>query len=175
MKREFATLTPQEALHVAIFIEERNAQLYRDFSELFTQLSDGDSREIATVFQEMAEEERDHGAELQERYEERYGTMPCAVTDEEVREIIEMPNLDSGQLFAISKANLGLASRHKALEIALAAERTAMRFYNRLAQITPDDELRPTYAELAHFEHGHFNFIEGKMDLARKAMKGQDA
>ena len=29
MKREFTSLTPQEALHVAIFIEERNAELYQ--------------------------------------------------------------------------------------------------------------------------------------------------
>src|ERR1039458_8868921 len=29
MKRSFTSLNPQEALHVAIFIEERNAELYR--------------------------------------------------------------------------------------------------------------------------------------------------
>jgi len=33
MKREFTSLSPQEALHVAVFIEERNAALYHRFAE----------------------------------------------------------------------------------------------------------------------------------------------
>ena len=36
MRRTFASLNAQEALHVAIFIEERNAAIYRRFAEMFT-------------------------------------------------------------------------------------------------------------------------------------------
>ncbi len=61
MNREFASLTPQEGLHVAIFIEERNAQLYRQFAELFAEFKDPESLEIASVFVDMAQEERSHG------------------------------------------------------------------------------------------------------------------
>ena len=53
MKRSFASLTPQEGLHVAIFIEERNAEIYRNFAEMFAQFGDPDSLEISLAFREM--------------------------------------------------------------------------------------------------------------------------
>ena len=43
MKREFASLSAQEALHVAIFIEERNAEIYREFAEMFAEFRDPES------------------------------------------------------------------------------------------------------------------------------------
>jgi rubrerythrin len=71
MRRTFASLNPQEALHVAIFIEERNAGIYHRFAEMFTQLRHPDSLEIASVFLDMAVEERRHSTMLQEKYQER--------------------------------------------------------------------------------------------------------
>ena len=85
MKREFSSLTPQEALHVAIFIEERNAELYGQFAEMFAELKDPDSLEIAQVFWDMSTEERGHGTRLQELYFDRYGTQACVVTEEDIR------------------------------------------------------------------------------------------
>jgi len=58
MKRQFTSLTPQEALHVAIFIEERNSELYHRFAEMFVEFRDVESLEIASVFWDMAAEER---------------------------------------------------------------------------------------------------------------------
>ena len=37
MKRDFASLSAQEALHVAIFIEERNADIYHQLAEMFAE------------------------------------------------------------------------------------------------------------------------------------------
>ena len=62
MKRSFASLDPQEALHVAIFIEERNAELYHRFAEMFVEFRDSESLEIASVFWEMAAEEKNHSS-----------------------------------------------------------------------------------------------------------------
>jgi rubrerythrin len=73
MKRTFASLSPQEGLHVAIFIEERNAEIYRNFSELFAQFGDPDSFDISLAFREMSCEERRHSSRLQQRYSELYG------------------------------------------------------------------------------------------------------
>ena len=47
MQRSFASLTAQEALHVGICIEDRNAELYHGFAELFTEFGDEESLEIA--------------------------------------------------------------------------------------------------------------------------------
>jgi rubrerythrin len=89
VKRNFASLAAQEALHVAIFIEERNATIYREFSEMFAEFRDPESLEIAAAFWEMSNEERGHGTNLQKRYFERYGTRPCAMTEEDISDFIE--------------------------------------------------------------------------------------
>ena len=57
MKRSFISLTPQEALHVAVFIEERNAEVYHRFAEMFVEFRDVQSLEIASVFWDMAAED----------------------------------------------------------------------------------------------------------------------
>src|SRR5207253_2455581 len=54
MKRDFASLTPQEALHVAIFIEERNAEIYHQFAEMFSEFHDPESLEIAVTAEQGA-------------------------------------------------------------------------------------------------------------------------
>ena len=100
MKRSFASLNPQEALHVAIFIEERNAELYQQFAEMFAEFRDSESLEIASVFQEMAAEEKDHSSKLQTRYMERFGTSSCALTEEDLVELIEVPRLEAGGTFS---------------------------------------------------------------------------
>jgi rubrerythrin len=163
MKRPFESLTAQEALHVAIFIEERNAQIYQQFSELFAEFRDPDSLQIAQVFWEMGEEERRHGTMLQERYFDRYGTQSCAVTEEDIREMIEVPKIDNGELFAITRARISPQPAHKALQIALEAELAAQRFYKRVREQTSDPDLKKLYSELADFEDNHTELLQKKL------------
>lgn len=170
MKRDFADLTPQEALHVAIFIEERNASLYAQFAELFAEFKDPDSLEVAQAFWEMAEEERRHGTYLQDRYFERYGTRACVVTEEDVRDMIELPQLETSNILAVARSNTSLSPRRNALKVALEAEQTAQRFYSRLAETTPDRHLRAIYAELAEFETDHTSFLQKKISEAERAV-----
>lgn len=168
MKRDFASLTAQEALHVAIFIEERNAEIYTQFAELFAEFGDPESVQIAQVFHDMAEEERHHGTMLQERYFERYGTRHCVITEEDIRDLIEVPKLDNGELFAIVRSNTTVSPKYKALEIALSAEESAHRFYSRLISQTQDASLKQVYHELSDFEDGHSKFLRGKIERARR-------
>lgn len=172
MKRDFADLTPQEALHVAIFIEERNAELYRQFAELFAEFKDPDSLEIAQAFWEMAEEERRHGTYLQDRYFERYGTRACIVTEEDVRDMIEIPQLETSNIFAVARSQTAVSPRSTALQVALEAELTAQRFYARLTETTPDRQLRAMYAELTGFESDHTAFLQKKISEAQRAVGG---
>ncbi len=172
MKRDFASLTAQEALHVAIFIEERNAEIYHPFAELFAGFRDDESLEIAGTFWDMAAEERRHGTDLQQRYFDRYGTRPCAITDDDVRDFIEVPQLNSGDIFAISRASGGRSPRELALEIAITAEQNAVRYYSRLAELTEEEELRELYREFSSFEREHTDFLEKKIAEARRAAGG---
>jgi rubrerythrin len=175
MKREFSSLSVQEALHVAIFIEERNADIYTQFAELFAEFKDSESLQIAQVFWDMAEEERHHGTMLQERYFERYGTQHCIVTEEDIRDLIEVPKLDNGEIFAIVRSKTAHSPRYKALEIALMAEESAQKFYSRLIPKTEDSALKKIYGELAEFEDGHSRFLRGRIEMARRAAGTEEA
>ena len=172
MKRDFASLSAQEALHVAIFIEERNAEIYHQFAEMFAEFRDPESLEIAAAFWDMATEERKHGTMLQKRYFDRYGTRPCAVTEEDISDFIEVPHLENGEIFTISKLKVGRSPREMALEIAMAAEQNAVRYYHRLSEITEDDELKSFYREFVDFEAGHSDWIEKKLSEARRTSGG---
>ncbi len=172
MKREFISLSPQEALHVAIFIEERNAEIYTQFADLFTGFKDTSSLEIAQVFRDMADEERHHGTILQEHYFRRFGLQSCAVTEDEISDMIEVPRLEDGNIFAIARSDTLRAPRQKALEVGLAAEKTALRYYARLAELTDDEELRSLYLELGTFEAEHTSFLEKKIAECRRTVRG---
>jgi len=173
MNRDFASLTAQEALHVAVFIEERNAEIYHQFAELFAEFHDPESLEIASTFWDMANEERHHGTMLQKRYFDRYGTRPCAVTEDDIRDLIEVPRLESGEIFTISKLKgVGRSPREMALEVAIAAEQSAVRYYTRLCEITEDPELKAFYREFVDFESGHTDWLQKKMADARRTSGG---
>ena len=171
-KRTFAALTAQEALHVAIFIEERNAGIYTDFAEMFAEFREPESLEIAAAFWDMANDERRHGTMLQQRYMDRFGTRPCAVTEDDIAELIEVPRLENGELFTIGKLRVGRSPREMALEVAAAAEESAIRFYRRLAESTKDPELKALYQEFVELESNHGNWLDQKIAHARRTAGG---
>ncbi len=171
MTRSFLSLSPREALHVAIFIEERNAEIYHRFGEIFAEFRDNSSLEMARVFWEMAAEERTHGMILQRRYRDRYGTKPCQITDDDIREFIEIPRLDVDTLLSAEKPALVPALRQKALEVALEAEHQALFFYEKLAAIAADARFRAIYREFAEFESEHLKWIKKKLREARASIR----
>jgi rubrerythrin len=162
MKREFTSLSPQEALHVAVFIEERNAALYHRFAEMFVEFRDVESLEIAGVFWDMAVEENHHSTKLLELYSERFGNTACAVTEEDICDMIEVPRLEDGDVFSNDPRNPTTA-RERALQVALVSEQTARKFYAGIAEMTTDPKLRRLYRELAEFETDHVEFLERKV------------
>ncbi len=172
MKRSFQSLSPQEALHVAVFIEERNAQIYHRFAEMFSSFQDFSSLEIAGVLWEMAVEERQHSTLLQRRYEARFGQAACALTDTDIMEIIELPLLDGSGVFD-PQAEAATAQR-RALEIALRAETSARSYYSELAQSTSEPDLQALYTELAAFEEEHVRFLEGRLTGEISSQRGDN-
>jgi len=175
MKRSFSTLTTQEALHVAIFVEERNAEIYQQFAEMFAEFRDPESLEIAGVFWDMATEERRHGTSLLERYFERFGIQPCSITEDQISDFIEVPRLENGDLFAVTRAKLASPPRHMAFDVALQAENSALRYYARLIEQTDDEELCNFYRELCEFEGDHLRYLIRKKNEARSEEKTEEA
>jgi rubrerythrin len=163
MKRSFASLDPREALHVAIFIEERNAELYHRFAEMFVEFRDSESLEIASVFWEMAGEEKNHSSLLQAKYMEEYGSSRCALTEEDLIEWIEVPKLEDGDVFAATGEGSTSNVRERALQVALKAEIAAQSYYSGLVEKTKEGQLRRLYRELAEMEDGHVDYIQRKL------------
>jgi rubrerythrin len=165
MPRAFASLNSQEALHVAIYIEQRNAGIYQRFAEMFTEFRDPESLEMASVFWDMSVEEKRHQSVLQGKYQERYGQAGCALTEEDVHELIEVPKLEGSDIFAAVDANTA-SPRQRALRVALQAEQSAQNFYARLVGQTEDGALRRLYSELATMEDGHVTYLHGALAAA---------
>ncbi|PSH03785.1 MAG: hypothetical protein CXZ00_10565 [Acidobacteria bacterium] len=161
MKRSFQSLSPQEALHVAVFIEERNSELYHKFAEMFISYRNPASLEIAGVLWDMAGEEKKHSTMLQDRYSKLYGQAACALTPDDINDIIELPELDCEEIFDFDVRVA--TARHRALKIALSAENQAREFYAGLAVAATDPELRALYAELSSFEAEHVSFLEREL------------
>ncbi|MFZ0311864.1 MAG: ferritin family protein [Candidatus Korobacteraceae bacterium] len=161
MKPSFASLSPQQALDVALSIEKRNAEIYHRFAEMFTEFGDRLSLEIGATFWEMAIEERDHHNLLQQKYTEQYGSSTSSLTEDDLAELIEVPRLENGDLFGAG--NDAVASRQQALQVALCAELSAQSFYRKLADQTPTGALRQIYCDLAQMEDGHVAYLEAKL------------
>jgi rubrerythrin len=172
MKRDFVSLSAQEGLHVAIFIEERNAEIYHQFAEMFAEFRDPESLEVAATFWDMSHDERQHGTLLQKRYFDRYGTRSCAITEEDIGDFIEVPRLENGEIFTFTKLRVGRSPRQMAIEIAIAAEQNAARYYARLVESTADPELRSLYRELMEFEASHTDGLERKLADVRRTSGG---
>jgi rubrerythrin len=159
--KNFSSLGPQEALKVAISIEERNADIYHRFAEMFTEFGDEESLQVGTIFWEMAIEEKDHRALLQQKYSEQYGDSACSLTEEDLVELIEVPRLENSDVFGAG--NDAITARGRALQVALQAELSAQDFYTKLAEQTPPGPLRQVYCDLATMEDGHVASLEAKL------------
>ncbi|HUI85349.1 MAG TPA: ferritin family protein [Candidatus Binatia bacterium] len=161
MQRSFVSLSPQEALQVAISIEERNAEIYHRFAELFTEFGDEESLEIAAVFWEMAVEERAHRSLLRDKYAELYGDSVCHITEQDVIEIVEVPRLENGDVFAAGTDRA--PGRIRALNVALQAELRAQQFYLNLVDRTPRGPLHSLFQDLAQIEDSHVSYLGAKL------------
>jgi len=69
----------------------------------------------------MAVEEGRHGGVLEEKYQERYGNASCALTEEDLQDMIEVPRPDDGDVF-LDPLPAKDSTRERKLKVALAAE-----------------------------------------------------
>ena len=141
----------------AIQIEARNGRVYDSLAQLFQGYDDA----VTAIFQQMAEEERQHGAELELRYLERFGPLPAAA--EEPKEVIEAPDLDDPEALIFDAMTI-----EQALELGLRAEQNAREFYRREASRTPDPELQKVYRELGEFEETHVRLLNERLAEKRR-------
>jgi rubrerythrin len=162
VKRDFALLSPQEALRIAIVIEKRNTQLYHRMGEMFSKFCP-DSPQIVSTFYDLADTERQHSVVLTARYCERFGGVQADITEEDIRDLIEMPGLRVGDILAAAQEGDTTLARRIALETALATERSTVNYYARLVETTLDPELKALYKEFVAFEQEHTDGLEQEL------------
>lgn len=142
----------------AIQIEARNGGIYDSLAQLFQGYDDS----VTDIFREMAAEERQHGAELERSYRERFGPVPPPAG--EPMEVIEAPDLDDPEALMFDSMTI-----EQALQLGLRAEEAAREFYGREVQRTSDPALQKVYRELAEFEETHVRLLKGKLAEKRQA------
>lgn len=142
----------------AIQIESRNARVYDSLAQLFQGYDDS----VTAIFAEMAAEERAHGAELEQRYRERFGSAPAST--EEAKEVIEAPDLGDPEALIFDSMTV-----EQALQAGLLAELSAREFYRQEMSRTFDLDLQAAYRELAEFEETHVRMLTEKLEEIRRA------
>lgn len=146
----------------AIAIEARNGSIYDSLAQLFQGYEDS----VTVIFREMADEERQHGAELERRYRERYGAI--VPLTQEPHEVIEAPDLEDAEAFIFDSMSV-----EQALQSGLRAEEMARGFYAREVARASDPGLQKLYRELSEFEETHVQRLKDK--LAEKRGRADSA
>lgn len=153
-RRSIRDLTPQEVLIVGIDVEEANGTRLRTFADMFTDYAP----EASELFNEMADEENEHGAQLEKLFEQRFGELNKTITQDDVLEVIESHDLDSGEHLVFDDMTL-----RRALEVTLAAELQAQAFYREARANTEEPELQALFTQLSDFEADHVHGIEVRL------------
>ena len=139
--KSFADLTAREILAVAIASEEEDSRIYASFAEDLAERYPASSK----VFEEMAEEEREHRHALLQMYEQRFGKNLPPIRREDVKGFLKRRPI------WLTK-NLSLEIIRKEAEN---MEFQAARFYERAAAQTTDVQIRKLLGDLAEVEKSH--------------------
>ena len=139
--KNFADLTEREVLAIAIAAEEEDSRIYMSFAEdLAERYPDS-----AKLFEQMAEEEKNHRHMLLEMYQQRFGQNLPPIRREDVKGFLRRRPVWLTR-------NLSLETIRKEVET---MEFQAERFYARAAERAKDVDVRRLLGDLAEIEKGH--------------------
>lgn len=148
---DFAKLNLQDALDLAILIEEEAEERYQEFA---AQLEEFYTPETARFFRWMAGNEAKHGQALLARRKARFGDAPPSV-DRTMLWDIEAPAYEKARAFM---------SIRKALEVAFEAEVKAHDYFQNSLPHLQDAEVRALFEELRQEEVEHQRLVHLELD-----------
>lgn len=149
---EFERLSLQDALDLAIMIEEEAAERYE---ELAAQMEVHHTPEAAEFFHFMVKNETKHGEELSDQRKQLFGDAPRNVDCSMVWEV-EAPEYEKVRVFMTAQ---------DALNVALQAEEKAFRFFDAAIKHVTDKDVLALFEELKKEEIEHQELV--KRELAR--------
>jgi rubrerythrin len=151
-KLDFASINLQDALDLAILIEEEAMERYQEFQKLVGGRYQGDAGD---VFKYMAESEAKHHAALVAQRRRLFKDAPRRA-DRSWFEDVEAPDRGKPRVFM---------GPRQALEVALESEEKAHDFFAAALGHVKDPEARKLFEELKAEEKQHQAYV-------KKAMKG---
>jgi len=157
---DFERLSLQDALDLAVLIEEEARDRYVEFAE---QLALHHTPEVADFFSRMARIEERHRTELLQRRRTLFGDVPSGI-DRRMIFDVEAPGYEEARAF------MGV---RQALEMVLASEIKAHAFFDAALPRVKDPQLQSLFRELREEEVHHQALV--RAELARCPEKGDDA
>ncbi len=139
---DFRSLDLQDALDLALSIEEEAKERYEQFAKITGGRYPGDA---ADMFRQMAGYEAKHCGALDERRRTLFGAAPRRITVEAIDDV-EAPDRGAPRTFM---------SARQAVEVALRAEMKAHDFYDEALPHVSDPAVRKLFEELRDEEKRH--------------------
>lgn len=141
-----ARLSLQDALDLAILMEDEACQRYQEFTKQVGGRYPGDA---ADMFKNMAAAEAKHRAQLQEQRRTLFGDAPSRLTAE-MLEDVEAPDRGQPRVFM---------SARQAMEVALRSEEKAQDFFAAALKCVADPKVRTLFEVLRDEEQQHAVFV----------------
>ena len=148
---DFSSLSLQDALDLAILVEEEAQERYVEFAE---QMEQHHTPEAGAFFRTMAQNEAKHGEELRKRRAQLFADAPRNVSRSMLWDV-EAPDYDETR---------ALMSARQAMGVALRAETKAHEFFVKALPQIENEEVRTLFEELRDEEVLH-------QTLVREALK----
>jgi len=147
---DFSTLSLQDALDLAILIEEEAKERYEEFAE---NLKVHHTPDAAQFFVTMAGNEAKHGADLLMRRQALFGDAPTRVSRGMLWDV-EAPDYDQPRMFMTAR---------QAMEVALASEVKAHDYFDAALAHINDADVRVLFEELRAEEVEHQELVKSVM------------
>ena len=147
---DFASLGVQDALDLAILVEEEAQERYLEFVD---QMEQHHTPEAAKFFAAMAGNERKHGEVLRSRRRRLFGDAPRRVERSMLWDV-EAPDYDQPRAFM---------SARQAMEVALVSETKAHEFFVRAIPHLGDPDVKRLFQELRDEEVLHQSLVREAM------------
>jgi rubrerythrin len=139
--KALSELTEREVLALAIANEEEDSRIYQTFAERLR----GDFPNSASIFDEMAEEERGHRQSLYDLFRKKFGEHLPPIRREDVRGFLKRRPV-------WWSTTLSLDAMRREAEV---MELQAAKFYEKAATQAMDLSVRELFVQLAEAERGH--------------------
>lgn len=147
---DFKSLNLQDALDLAVLIEEEAQERYASFSKIAGGRYPGDAADMFTM---MAGNEAKHRAELLERRRKLFGDAPSRVSADQLYDV-EAPDRGAPRVFM---------SARQAMEVALASEVKAYEFFTNALPHVRDPDVKALFQELQGEELKHQALVKERI------------